>query len=448
MDDRLMDSFIKNKFIEGELTEVPEAIKQRVKNTINELPKVSKRTVSVPKIMARASGVALVMILISTLTFGAEAKNLIRELNKTYKVQEELYNKYSANTLAKDSHNNIEMGITAVIYEGSSMKIRYYIKTPEKIEESLNIGEFQLYIDKERYQVKASSSSMVTGDSRIYEGETKLNISDIPEKFRFQLKVDSIDEVKGDWNFSLNLNREDLKEDYKFISVDKTEKLGDIKYSIGTIISNAIETKFTVWADAPKGYKAIDADSSKAAGFNYINDLLVTDEKRNIVGKANGDMLSRENDNNQTIKYNIYCRRIELPKELNIVPVKVTPRKNIKSMSYSLKGKTSMNIEDKELGSFNLSDIERTDDALTFKLKGNLNKENIYLPMLTLKAFNTDEIHTSMDVLDSANALRRGDTLEFKFTGLKKGKNYKLSYTNYFNLYEYEENSKINIPLK
>ncbi|MEQ8155686.1 MAG: DUF4179 domain-containing protein [Clostridiaceae bacterium] len=228
--------------------EVNPVQKERLKKSLK-IRIRGKKNISMLKYSASAAAILLVTVIGIGTASPAFAKDIhvisyiIQTLNDRFGNHEN-YAEYTQMVNKTVSSNGIDFTINEVLADDSKMIIGYTIKSSRKIEnlQTMGLGRF-LQINGRQ---NASTGSIIGNytDDCTYAGNEEIH-TDLPKDsdvFNVDLKIDDIMGVKGKWDFSFSVSKDELLKNSHVFKPDKKVVLPDSTATIDKIVFSPIDT--------------------------------------------------------------------------------------------------------------------------------------------------------------------------------------------------------------
>lgn len=408
--------------------DLDEVTSKRIKAKINKKVKINKKIGKKVAVAIASSFIVANVVLVSvggTEVYANVGKSII-EIFRQEVGDKSDYSKYSNETDLAYSDKGIKMTINEVVADGNEINLSYSLIAEGKLKDIVanpNILMARFSVDGESIGGYGGSGKMVS-DNR-YDGY--LSIHDVGDSGDvFYLDMDSvfIDELQGDWNFR--------------IEVDKTEITKKSKeYNIGKNIDLGNGTNFEI--EKIKTTPLSISLEATAAIMDYRY-FVVDDKGREIIGKG-----SSSDGNKAIMSFRSLIE--EDTKNLTFIPYRIRedykPNPNIYEMSN-----LPIEMSQGSMGKLTVNSVEWINDT-TLKIKYEAEgiasvTQSTSLALVDENndiVMNENRFNTQIDRKDNRN-------FEMIYDGLDKSKNYKLAVDDTDSFYEVKEDLKFTIDLK
>ncbi|WP_027634533.1 DUF4179 domain-containing protein [Clostridium hydrogeniformans] len=449
--EKIMDDILRDKIMENKI-EVPENIKALVKNTIDNLPKKSKKKKIIKRTIITAATIVIAFSLFSA-TFPAVAKNIpivnsvFSFLIENNSISDSSYIDYSDDIKLSQTSNGVTVVIDSIVYDTMKIAIGYTVKSDKKIEVEPHILDKTFKIDGK----VVSFGSGGTGefiDEYTYVGMDEFSVGkksfpksikasilggevDIPDTFNMDLNIrELLGEVKGEWDFRFKVTNEKVKGKVKNIplnlNLSKIDKDINVKEVITTPINTVIRTSMkntTEYVDT-LSYIVMD-DKGKylqingASGNGGINTF------------HNEEYFSKVNDNTASLTFIPYIRRSN-------EAIKSGSRK-FKEEKLNNKGETIISFG--KLGGVTVESVDFLEDKTLVRHKSTGNLSSMYETHLVLVDSNGKEYESTKITEDNDIIIR-------EFPKLNPNESYKIKIADYESEIKLMEDSSFTVNIK
>lgn len=365
MNENYMDEIIKRE-LKKETIEVPEEIKSKINNTLENL-NIKKKKKTKLKIAVSAAAIFLAFLTLG-MTMPAYAQN-IPIIGSIFKLLDngfyEEYDKYASDINITKESNGVKVTISSIVYDGMDLNIAYTVERDEPMKSNPHILEKDLFINGKLTTFSSGGDGKFLDDNKTYVGVETFKVSkgevpkevqekmflggyvDIPDEFTLTLRIkEFLGEIKGDWNFNIQVASEKVNGKVKEIDINKDLNQIAEDMKVNKVITTPINT--VVYASAKN-----DGSSSD---INYI----VEDDKGRMLqmkrSSGSGD------SNGIYFSYN-FKEKYEDSKSLTFTPFTQTYKSNVETLTTDLniKGESKISIEN--YGDVVINKIEETEEG-------------------------------------------------------------------------------------
>ncbi|SHK84288.1 protein of unknown function [Clostridium cavendishii DSM 21758] len=344
MDDILKDSLIREKLKEE--NELPDVVNISISEALDNINggALDKEVIKVKNkrrggFIKTAVGLVIILgassLLLNDFGFIAYAKANIQsvfgfmekeENSKYYNINENL-EKYSTKSLAKAKDKDITINLTNVIVEDNIMKVGYVIEG-KKINSS-DAGTWvgsrgsvndNVYLDGEKANIlEEDYIYKCIDENTMVVMKTLKSDKKFKEKFDLKFEIKETEwtqkNIQGSWCFDLNIDSNVLLGESKRIDVNKHYKIGEVDYEVKSIVYYPTGLYVNLKGVASSDYNTTDENG-------MVKALIITDENGVIIQGYRG-LAVYNNSVKEEIEYKFYGFVDKLPKEFNIIPVRI-----------------------------------------------------------------------------------------------------------------------------
>lgn len=273
-----------------------QAASKRIKNKIKKKLNRTKRRKKY--IAAALLLICLGTFIIANPTLAANIQNSIIQTMEILRGDYTNYKKYIKNVNLSSYDKGIEFRVNEIVSDNNHILISYSIISDKKMSEVIknpnigpNIGIIEFKINGKMLNCGYGDSGKFVNDKR-YDGVLEINTmrETITNTFYLGMNIKSIDELQGNWNFNIKVNKEEVQKETKNYKIDKNISLGKDKFFIKRIsispLSTAIEFngslgKYNYFLLDDKGneIKARGGSSNGFEGEMHFNSLINGDTK-------------------------------------------------------------------------------------------------------------------------------------------------------------------------
>ncbi|AKA71483.1 DUF4179 domain-containing protein [Clostridium scatologenes] len=328
--------------------EIPVIQKERIKKNLNKKIKGQKgfKKLKYGSIAAAISLISIVGIGTASPAFAENIpvlSSITQTLNDKFGFHGE-YEKYSQIVNKSVEDKGIDFTLNEVLADDSKVVIGYTIKSDKKISDEEAM--FVLSSVKINGKMPNGSHGSSTGnyiDDYTYVGTEEIHTK-IPQdsnKFNVNFNVSKIGNVKGKWNFSFSISKEELLKDSSIFKPNKKIDFPDSNVIIDKVVFSPIDTSVFLSG------KSKTKRSGEHGLLDYDYWIAFDDKGTEITPKGLGGGSGNLKDGNFSCEMN-YVRMKSVPKYLTIVPCKIISSGG-GGVSVDKDGKeTSMKVETKK----------------------------------------------------------------------------------------------------
>ena len=365
VNENYMDEIIKRE-LRKETIEVPEDIKSKINDTLVNL-NIRKKKKTKLKI---AVSVAAIFVAFLTLgiTMPAYAKN-IPIIGSIFKLLDnglyEKYDKYASDINVTKESNGVKVRISSIVYDGIDLNVAYTVESNEPMKSNPHILEKDFFINGKLTTFSSGGDGKFLDGNKTYVGVETFKVSkgevpkevqekmflggyvDIPDEFTLTLKIkEFLGEIKGDWDFNIQVASEKVNGKVKEIDINKDLNQIAEDMKVNKVITTPINT--VVYASAKN-----DGSSSD---INYI----VEDDKGRMLQMKGA---SGSGDSNGIYFSYKFKEKYEDSKSLTFTPFTQTYKSNVETLTTDLniKGESKISIEN--YGDVVINKIEETEEG-------------------------------------------------------------------------------------
>lgn len=365
------------------------------------------------------------------------------------------YSKYSQTVEKGVTDKDLTLTIKEVVCDDNTLIIGYSIKSDKKIKDLLpdkNMAVPHLMFPE--FKVNGTKLNVGSGgrgeyvDDYTYIGTEELDIAakSIPKNFNFDIQVNNIGGINGNWSFKFSVSKEQISKKTTTFNPNTKVEFKDCSINIKKVSLSPIDMAIVFDGRYKK-------DRNKnISGIIEYNDWFVLDDKGVELapkGASGGSTFHIFND----FKYQMHFEALkETPKYLTVIPYMPKWHSNksgkykIKESEKPLEGSYPIELPQGKMGKIIIKDIkvlpEKTIVYYTAEgLAPFSQAESLYI------RDESDNIVEPKENLDIRKDLSNPNEYVKEFEALDKGKKYKLSARN-FEDYDVREDLKFKIPLQ
>ncbi|GKU26595.1 DUF4179 domain-containing protein [Clostridium folliculivorans] len=369
-----MEEYLKSQKNKYNNTKISTEADKKIKVTLENLPerKKTKRF----NIVAAAIVFVCISALLSTNVSQVKADSIIKSILGYFVKDNNLndnYGKY-ANAVNKTTTNNgVEITIDSIASDSLGVTLGYSLKTDKAIK-GADLGVTKLLINGKETSFENTTNYYKEIGNLQYVGYESFKVKDLPKNFKFEIVVNSVGDISGQWSFKLNASNEDINEN-TFVSNTSFQKVSeDGILNISKIISTPLNTYIQLTYKSNNPIKSEDKIPYSTVFLMDENNRMVTieDVKSTIVDEY-------------TYKTEFYIKEYKGKlNKLTIIPYKAPeiskePRRlEDDNEFYNLKTKTPFVINAGDMGEIKVNSMVETRDKVTM----NCSIESIYGDLL------------------------------------------------------------------
>lgn len=365
MNENYMDEIIKRE-LKKETIEVPEEIKSKINGTLENL-NIKKKKKTKLKIAVSVAAVFVAFLTIG-ITMPAYAQN-IPIIGSIFKLLDngfyEEYDEYASDINVTKESNGVKVTISSIVYDGIDLNVAYTVESDEPMKSNPHILEKDFFINGKLTTFSSGGSGKFLDDNKTYIGVETFKVSkdevpkeiqektllggyvEVPDEFTLTLNIkEFLGEIKGDWNFNIQVASEKVNGKVKEIDVDKNLNQLATDMKVNKVITTPINT--VLYA------------SSKNDGSSSDIEYIVEDNK--------GRMLQMKSSSGSGDAERIYFsynfkEKYDDTKKLTFTPYIRTYSNSIETLKTDLniKGESRINIEN--YGDVAINKIEETKEG-------------------------------------------------------------------------------------
>jgi hypothetical protein len=346
----------------------------RINETLSNLP--SRKKIKRINIVAATVIFVFISSIFLGVMFPAKANTIYNSILGYFikdDILNENYDKY-ANVVNKPvNKNEVVLTIDSVVSDSLGVTFGYSLKTDKEIK-GANLVITKVLINSKQVNFDGSSNFYKEINSREYVGYQNLKIKMLPEKFKLELTVTNVGDIKGEWNFKLNNSSTVTNKNTIFTSSDfeKVSTDGSLR------VSKVVTTPLNTFIDLT--YKSSELIKSDNKIQNAPVFILDQNNREVTVQNINNTIVDAH-----TYHTEFYIREYKgVLSELTIIPYKQgIISKELRKFEddneiYALKTKTPFTINGGDLGSITIKSIIETKD----NIKINCSTDSIYGDLL------------------------------------------------------------------
>lgn len=367
----------------------------RVKKLKNNLKKELKFKMS--KRTKYGLGVAS-MFLVSVISVGAmgianpsfaqniPVLNSIVKMLKDDKGYQGDYEKYSSDINETQYDRGISITLNEAIYDETEILLTYTIKSDKKLEElGEDIGGYEnikINGNIDGFSGGVSSSKQIDEYTMTVLANYSLGMTDLPDKFKMDYDINKIFNVDGNWKFSFNLSKQQLKGETKKINTNIVKNFEGTDVKISSVSFTPISTNIQLSGKKNKDFN----DLNSHFGFFEYDYWLLFDDKGNEIARREN---SSGGGTNLGFKSGYrYDAVVNIPDYLTVVPLQFRIREEFGSDSNENKSykrnkeeymtedikkpindKYPIILEQGRFGRLIITEIEENEDKIIIKYK-------------------------------------------------------------------------------
>lgn len=365
MNENYMDEIIKRE-LKKETIEVPEDIKSKINDTIVNLNTRKKKKTK----LKIAVSVAAIFVAFLTLgiTMPAYAQN-IPIIGSIFKLLDngvyEEYDEYSSDINVTKESNGVKVTISSIVYDGIDLNVAYTVERDEPMKSNPHILGKDFFINGNLTTFSSSGSGKFLDGNKTYIGVETFKVSkdevpkdvqdktllggyvEVPDEFTLTLNIkEFLGEIKGDWDFNIQVASEKVNGKVKEINVDKNLNKLATDMKVNKVITTPINT-------------VIYTSSKNEENVTDINYIVVDDKGRMLQMKSGSGSGDAEN---YYSSYN-FKEKYEDSKSLTFIPFTQTYENNVETLKTDLNinGESKISIEN--YGDMIINKIEETEEG-------------------------------------------------------------------------------------
>lgn len=277
------------------------------------------------------------------------------------------YDKYAEVINKTVDNNGIKITINSVLSDSLGVTLGYTLKTEKSIKGAY-LDITKVFVNGKGVRFINNSGYYKEINNGEYAGYQFLKIKDLPEKFKLEIQVSSIENIEGKWDFKLNTSSAEADRNTLFSNSNFEKVSGN-----GTLkISKVVSTPLSTYTELT--YKSKEPIINKDK-IPYPS-MIFMDENNRIV---NIEDVENTIIDQYTYKTEFYIKEGSVAK-LTIIPYKAPeiskePRKLTDDNEfYNLRSKTPFIINAGDLGSITINSINETNEKVTL----NCSTDSIY----------------------------------------------------------------------
>ncbi|MHC1682222.1 MAG: DUF4179 domain-containing protein [Clostridiaceae bacterium] len=428
-DDKAIYEILNYAEIEDNLNEnfqMDEVTKKRIKNKINKKLNNKKRKVKYAATAAIAL-ICLVTVTISNPTLAANIQNSIIHTMEKLRGDNGEYEKYKSNVNLESYDKGIKFVINEIVSDSNKIVFSYSIISDEKLKDlvsNINISEFNFRINGERMKTGGyGGSGYLVNDNR-YDGVIEVNTmrAKLPDTFNLNININLIDEVNGNWNFAIKVDKKEIEKETKEYEINKEINLGEDKLIIKRIATSPLSIAMEVSGAMWKYRYFVFDDEGNMINFNGGN------AEENVGELQFGALVNKDT---KLLTF--------LPAELN-EDYKPNPR------VYDI-GNLPLELEQGNLGKLIVNKLEWSEDTLKVSYNAEGKIPVAQAQGLCLVDENNNFINPENEFSSQKDSSNQHE-FEMIFKGVSKDKKYKIATLRLEEFYILHDEYKFTIELK
>lgn len=355
-----MEEYLKNQKNEYNNTKISTEVDKKIKMTFENLPKPKKTK----RLNIAAAAIVFVCIsaLLSTTVFQVKADSIIKSIFGYFIKDNNLndnYDKYSNAVNKTATNNGVEITIDSIASDSLGVTLGYSIKT-EKAIKGADLAITKLLINGKEVSFEDSTNYYKETGNGQYVGYKSFKVKDLPKSFKFEVVVNGVGDISGQWDFKLNTSNEDINKN-TFVTSSSFQKVWENGIlNISKIISTPLNTYIELTYKSNNPIKSDDKVPYSTVFLMDENNRMVTieDVKSTIVDEY-------------TYKTEFYIKEYKGKiNKLTIIPYKAPeiskePRRlEDDNEFYNLKTKTPFTINAGDMGSIKVNSMVDTKDKV------------------------------------------------------------------------------------
>lgn len=451
------------KITESEFDDMKEEVstmqKERIKKVLNKRIK-GKKHLKILKYSSTAAAITLACLIGIGTIAPASATNIpvlgsiVQTLNEKMGHHGDYaeYAEYSQIVNNSVTDQGITVTINEVLADDARLIISYTIKSDKKFRDSEIFTLGSCKINGKEFSGHGSAMGDYL-DDYTYVGSEERNVPllQLPEKFNVDIKISEIIDIKGKWNFSFSVSKEEIAKKSTIFKPNKQILFPDSVATVDKVVFSPIGTYIYISGN----YKDKDTRSPHRGILDYDYWLAFDEHGVELVATGMGGGSSDGEKFNSEMHY---AKVKDIPQYLTILPCKITPSggggvsedgkvltyegKKATEVSTVLDGKYPKELSQGKFGKLIIKEVTTKDDKTTIKFTAEGKAPYFQASKLYLK----DE--QGEDLLVRNNALRRDAQNPSDFTlelaALDPNKQYRICTTLFDNV-ELGEEFKIEL---
>lgn len=371
------------------------------------------------------------------------------------------YEKYSSDINETQYDKGISITLNEAIYDETEIVLTYTIKSDKKLEElGDDIGGYEdIKIDGnvDGFSGGVSSSKQIDEYTMTVLANYSLGMTDLPDEFNMDYDINKIFNVDGDWKFSFDLSKQELKGETKKISTDIVKNFEGTDVKISSVSFTPISTNIQLSGKKNKNFNDLN---SHFGCFEYDYWLLFDDKGNEISRREN----SSGGSMNLGFKAGYRYDAVDvIPEYLTVVPLQFkisqefgsdeegrkTYKKNkekyvAKDIKKSINDKYPMVLEQGKFGRLIITEIKESEDKTIIKYKAEGKLPFFQASQLYLESRDGKRPFQKITPLDSGY-----DNEEYVLEVKNLGKDKKYYFvTSNLNNYDFKDEYVFKIPIK
>lgn len=423
-------------------TVVPESVSERIKLTLEGLPKHQKRRQAKHSIIAAGIAASIMIGIIAVNPAFAENIPVVNSVFSYFynkNAISEGYIKYSEGVNQTVTNNGISITINDVVCDTSTLSIGYTVKSESKL-----VIPIRYMMD---FEVNGRDLNVGWGgrgellDDYTYIGVNEMDIArkQIPEQFKFDLKVHDETEKGGKWNFKFTVSKKEIAKSTKIFRTNTKVGFEDSDITINQVSFSPLNTTI-IYTGIRKGTKV---NSEGEGMMKYGNWFVFDDRGKQIRPKGSSASAS---DNEFSCENHFYGIN-DIPEYLTVIPYEHLTKYNVQRVTEDLTDQYPIKLSQGKIGSIIIRSVEFLEEEtiVHFSTEGIAPLEQSNSLLLI------DENGTEILSREGHNELENGNNSnDFikKYPALDSKKKYKLGTVNYDTYINIREDLKFIITVE